>query len=442
MEPEHFEALYPETTRFEEIEKIMHYVKEGGSCQIVGVPGVSRSTLLGILAYNKHIRNKHLGEKQKMMHFVLANFSEIRKRPLFDAMKFLFLTLASSLRERRMMEEYEMVNSLFRESLSFHDELVLFQGLKDAIDYLALEKKMTIVFLFDRFEDYVPTVSSEFFTNLRILRNRAKFQFSIVFSLNRPLEVLLEPSLLADFYEFVAGHIVYLQLYDKVSTDFRISYIEKVTGKKLSAKVKESIIKLTGGHGKLTKLAIETTLGQEIGEKDLAEFLLSQKSVRGAMMEIWLSLSPSEQADMQQGAFTDASVLEYLEGVGLVKEGKIAMPLFATFINSAFGTTQKSEEKIVYDENTNTICKGEVVLSDQLTASEFRALRYLLQNQDKVVERDEIVSVVWQNVKSTAGITDQAIDQLIFRVRRKIEEDPNNPQNLQTVKGRGFKFVA
>jgi DNA-binding response OmpR family regulator len=160
------------------------------------------------------------------------------------------------------------------------------------------------------------------------------------------------------------------------------------------------------------------------------------------MMEIWLSLSPAEQADLQQGTFTDASVREYLEDVGLVKENKITITLFAAFIHSAFGTTQKSEEKIIYDQNTNTICKGAVVLSDQLTASEFRVLRYLLQNQERVVERDEIVSVVWQNMKSTAGITDQAIDQLIFRVRRKIEEDPNNPIHLQTVKGRGFRFIA
>src|SRR5205814_74896 len=108
--------------------------------------------------------------------------------------------------------------SMFRESLSFRDELVLFQGLKDAIDYLALEKKLTIVFLFDRFEDYIPTVSAEFFTNLRILRNRAKFQFSVVFSLNRPLEMVLEPAQLADFYEFVAGHQIYLRMYDKAAT--------------------------------------------------------------------------------------------------------------------------------------------------------------------------------------------------------------------------------
>src|SRR5438128_1057145 len=82
-----------------------------------------------------------------------------------------------------------------KENLAMQDDLVLFQGLKHTIDYLAIDQQLTIVFLFDRFEDYVPTVTSEFFSNLRVLRNRAKYRFSAVFSLNKPLEDLVEPAL-------------------------------------------------------------------------------------------------------------------------------------------------------------------------------------------------------------------------------------------------------
>src|SRR5205814_2978628 len=139
------------------------------------------------------------------------------------------------------------VGDIFREHLQFHDELILFQGFKEAIDYLCLEKKITVVFLCDRFEEYIPTVTSEFFTNLRTLRNRGKYKFSVVFSLYRPLEAILEPSLLADFYEFVAGHYVYLPLFDRETTDFRVGYIEKVTGRKVPPKILQEIIALTGG---------------------------------------------------------------------------------------------------------------------------------------------------------------------------------------------------
>src|SRR5258708_12239894 len=111
-------------------------------------------------------------------------------------------------------------------------------------------------------------------------------------------------------------------------------------------------------------------------------------------------------------------------------------------MDEEYATVRKIVEKISYDDHTNTIHKGSTVLSDQLTSSEFRLLRYLLQNEDRIIEREELISVVWGDNKSTAGITDQAIDQLIFRLRRKIEEDANHPTHLQTVKGRGFTFNA
>jgi len=221
MGQEPFEARYPDTTRLAEVSQIVNFVKDGSSCQVIGIPGSGRSTLLSLLANNRQIRIKHFGEEHKAVHFVLSNFSEIRNRPLFDVMKFLFLSLTESLRERKMADEHKAVGDIFREHLQFHDELILFQGFKEAIDYLGLERKITVVFLFDRFEEYIPSVTSEFFTNLRTLRNRAKYKFSVVFSLYRPLESVLESSVLADFYEFVAGHVVSLPLVDAQVTDFR-----------------------------------------------------------------------------------------------------------------------------------------------------------------------------------------------------------------------------
>jgi hypothetical protein len=152
----HFESLYPKDTRFAEIEKILSFIKEGSSCQIVSVPGAGRSNFLGLLAYNRNVRINHVSEeRQAWFHFVYLNFSEIRKRPLIDATKFIFLNLVDSLKERNKNEEYEVANKIFKDSLSFKDEMVLFNGLKKTVDYLALEKQLTIVLLFDRFDEYI-----------------------------------------------------------------------------------------------------------------------------------------------------------------------------------------------------------------------------------------------------------------------------------------------
>jgi hypothetical protein len=442
MFEEHFLAQFPQDTRKEEVSKIVASLHNGNSCQLVGLPGVNRSTVLELLVYNKLVRQKHLGDMLDISHFVLVDFSEIRNRSLADVMKYLFLNLTESLRERGMKEENKAVGDIFREHLKFRDEFLLFQGFKEAIDYMALEKKITTVFLFDRFEEYIPSVTADFFANLRILRNRGKYRFAVVFSVNRPLEDILEPDTLADFYEFIAEKIILMRLYDKKSTEFWVSHIEKITHKKLDESHIRQIIKLTGGHGKLTKLSFESVLAAGNDISNMQEFLLSQKTVKKALIDIWQSLSPAEQADLLEGKFEDPSITSYLERVGLIQGKTMQIPLFAAFISEEYQDVAKTLQKIVYDEHTNTIRKGTLVLSDQLTSSEFRLLRYLLQNENRVIERDEVINVVWGDNKSTAGITDQAVDQLIFRVRRKIEEDANHPVHLQTVKGRGFTFTS
>lgn len=428
----HFESLYPETTRFAEIEQIIKFIKEGNSCQLISLPGAGRSNVFGLLTYNHNVRYKHLGENQKWFHFVNTNISEVKYRHIFDVNKFLFLSLIDSLRERSMLTEHTRLNEIFKKHLDYNDDLVLFQGLKEAIDYLAIEKELTVVFLFDRFEEYIPMLTNEFFANLRILRNRAKYRFSAIFSLNRPLEDLIDPLLFGQFFEFVADHIVYLPLLDNPGLEFRLSYLEKSTEMKLKPELRNEILDLTGGHGKLTRIAFESALSNTKVE-NLSDFLLSQKSIQGALMEIYSSLSPSEQ-DLLNNENVES---DFLEKVYLIKENKITIPLLKEFIKSKKITVTN---KIEFEPETNQIKINDTNISERFTASEFRLLKYLVENVDQVLSRDEIINAVWQT-KTISGVSDQALDQLISRVRKKIEINPNNPLHILTIKGRGIKFI-
>src|SRR3989338_5612587 len=199
-----FEAKYPPNCWKEEINKIVQLVKAGNSSEIIGFPGVGRSNLLGLLAYNRKARQLHLGaEEYKKFHFVLMNFSEMRKKDHLEVLKFFFISIIDSLKEREMDEEYQKIQAIFKENLETPDKQVFLQGLKKTVDYLAIEKNLTLIFLIDRFEEYIPTLTPEFFTDLRALRNRAKYKFSVVFSCNRSLEETLEPEIYTDFYAFL-----------------------------------------------------------------------------------------------------------------------------------------------------------------------------------------------------------------------------------------------
>ncbi len=430
MEPTHFESLYPENTRFEELEKILSFVKKGASCQLIGLPGTGKSNLLGLLSYNRIVRLKHLGENQKWFHFVYMDFSEVKKRNAADVIKFMIVSLSYSLSERNLKES-EKIRFFLSEVKNLEDELILFQALKKSIDYLSIERELTVVFLFDRFDQYTPNISEEFFSNLKILRNRAKYRFACVFSLNRELPELVDPYVLSEFYEFVAENTVYLKLLDEPGLVFRLSYLEKIAGKKLGSGLQEKILKETAGHGKLTRLSWEAILSESKRVADLSAFLISKKSIRGALFEIWNSLMPEEQKDLTRSARN-----EFLEKIGLTKDGKITISLLERFMKEL---PEQPQAKISFDSGKNEIVKGSENLTEKLSPSEFRLLRFLLTNRGRICEKDEIIQNVWRDTKTITGVTDQALDQIIYRLRKKIEDDPENPRFIQTIKGRGYK---
>ena len=74
----------------------------------------------------------------------------------------------------------------------------------------------------------------------------------------------------------------------------------------------------------------------------------------------------------------------------------------------------------------------------QLTAQELKTLRFMAQNAERVISRDELLNEVWgyQNYPST-----RTVDNHILKLRQKLEKDPANPVHFRTVHGMGYKFV-
>lgn len=74
----------------------------------------------------------------------------------------------------------------------------------------------------------------------------------------------------------------------------------------------------------------------------------------------------------------------------------------------------------------------------RLTLMEARLLRYLIENAGAAVSRKTILEEVWDLNEETDT---RAIDNFIVRLRRYLEDEPNNPKILQTVRGIGYRFV-
>ena len=74
------------------------------------------------------------------------------------------------------------------------------------------------------------------------------------------------------------------------------------------------------------------------------------------------------------------------------------------------------------------------------TKREMEILGYLAKHSERPVSRDELLAKVWGYAKNL-DIETRTVDIHIAKLRRKIEPDPGNPNNLVTVRGAGYRLM-
>jgi DNA-binding response OmpR family regulator len=113
-------------------------------------------------------------------------------------------------------------------------------------------------------------------------------------------------------------------------------------------------------------------------------------------------------------------------------------------VKAALRRTQTEEEapalhefgRVRVDVPGQTLEVGGVGL--EVSNREFRLLCYLIENEGRVLSRDQILNKVWGfDYEGTA----RTIDNFINKLRAKIELEPTEPEHIVTVRGVGYKFV-
>jgi DNA-binding response OmpR family regulator len=75
-------------------------------------------------------------------------------------------------------------------------------------------------------------------------------------------------------------------------------------------------------------------------------------------------------------------------------------------------------------------------VSITLTPTEMQVLRVLMSSTGQVVERDRLLSEVWNDNENNSNI----VDVYIRRLRLKLEEDADTPLHIISIRGIGYKF--
>ena len=84
----------------------------------------------------------------------------------------------------------------------------------------------------------------------------------------------------------------------------------------------------------------------------------------------------------------------------------------------------------------------EATVADQpvrMTQLEMSLLRYFVENEGRVIPRQELLENVWS---MPGNVQTRAPDQFIRRLRKNFEPDPAAPKHFLTIRDAGYRFVA
>jgi DNA-binding response OmpR family regulator len=73
-----------------------------------------------------------------------------------------------------------------------------------------------------------------------------------------------------------------------------------------------------------------------------------------------------------------------------------------------------------------------------LTSTEFDLLEAFARHPNRVLSREQLLDLAHD---PDSDVFDRSIDIRIARIRRKVEQDPSNPQTIKTVRGAGYMFI-
>jgi len=137
---------------------------------------------------------------------------------------------------------------------------------------------------------------------------------------------------------------------------------------------------------------------------------------------------------------------ERLEAVRLLKDGDelhVAMAALLVFVGA--GNTMPlvlgglPEPGLRIDALARRVWVNGAELQPSLSQAQFRLVELLHDSKGSARSREDIVAAVWPD-ESAEGVTEQAIDALVRRLRERLAELDSEHSYIVTVRGHGFRL--
>ena len=149
-----------------------------------------------------------------------------------------------------------------------------------------------------------------------------------------------------------------------------------------------------------------------------------------------------EDLDSKNGTRVNGMALgeaKKLKDGDIVQVTPLVKMTFVDYGSTAPLPTHIEPDRLVLDPDSRRVQVKGQVLDPPLSPAQFTLLALLNSQPGRVFSRDEIIERVWTK-ESAEGVSDEAIDALVRRIRLRIREVDPEKDYIETVRGYGFKI--
>ena len=433
-------------SRAEEMRYVLRCIADAECCAVVGLSNTGKSTLLRAVRPSAAAQFGPDRSDEFVFIYIDCNLMvEMTEQAFYELTLRSTLDVCSRRIPDRLQSAYEKVvgsTNAFLIPLGFNEGLVV----------LCEELGKRVVFMFDEFDEPYKQIDQRVFLNLRALKDRYGPQLCYVVATGQRLSDMRQGSEISEFGELFAHQTLYLRTLSYADAQYAVTRFMLAEGASASERDIAFVWQETGGHPGLLEAVchILTDLGgiQRPTDEHIARDRMDgDLTLRGECGKLWNGLTEKQQAavsDFERGEGVPRRQVHTLHRIGILREVQGSEDIFGAVFARHVRSLHLAQGAGVPGVRIDTDA-GEVWVdgrrTETLTDLEYRVLRLFADHGGQLCNKYQIVEAVWGE-DYIDRVDDARIEKLISRLRKKIEPDPNNPQYLVTVRGRGYKLVG
>lgn len=425
---------------------VFKLLRQGENCVLVGTASVSKSNFLHFLL-RTDVRTFYLGQDNERTLLLYVDLNRCSAAAEWAYCELVLNTLVIECNRMNIDADIlSMLSDLHKEVALSKDRLLAQRYLERAVWLICGQLGWRLVIILDEADEFYRISDAQFLCNLRAMRDDYKYKLSFLLATRQTLD-RLRPADVEDeteaFDELFSRNNVGLRPYNHDDASRMIDQLVVRKEAFITIEQRRAILELSGGHPGLLSASFDLfARNPSISIPVGLQAFLEDDGIAVECVRIWDSLQEDEQQGLQQIAANvhpAPTVLDILALKGLIAVGtdggpRIFSSLYQKYVESCSneGTTD-----FIIEEGTKSILAGGRRIRG-LSPLEFDLIKYLFENRGKVQSRDDILEALYPEEDYAAGMQDNRVDNLIRRIRTRIEVNPGKPRFIHTIRGHGY----